>query len=162
MEHVAAALGQRYGLRADGPWDPGAGHVFNPAKLLLDPYAVQIDRPWSLHASQFGFAAGDPARRDTTDSAPHVPKAIVTVPHAPAPGRAFVPWADTVVQEIHVRGLTMRHPGVPEQLRGTFAGLAQPAVIAHFVRQGVTTLELMPAMAWLDERHLPPLGMSNA
>jgi glycogen operon protein len=156
------AVGQRYGLRADGPWRPEQGHVFNPAKLLLDPYAVQVDRPWSLHASQFGFVPGQPDRRDTTDSAPHVPKAIVTAPHASRPGRAVVPWRDTVVQEIHVRGLTMRHPGVPEARRGTFAGLAQPAVVEHFVRQGVTTLELMPAMAWLDERHLPPLGLTNA
>ena len=148
--------GARYGLRAEGPWHPAAGQRFNPAKLLVDPYAVALDRPFALAPELLD--TGDAP--DATDSAEAMPKAIVSAPLPPLPQRA-VPQGPHVIYELHVRGFTMRHPGVPEALRGTLAGLAHPAAIAHLTRLGVTAVELLPAAAWIDERHLPPLGLTN-
>jgi glycogen operon protein len=148
--------GACYGLRAAGPWNPEAGHRFNPAKLLVDPYATALDRPFALAPELFD--TGDSP--DTIDSAGAVPKAIVTAPLPPLPPRP-APAGPRVIYELHVRGFTMRHPGVPAALRGTFAGLAHPAAIAHLTRLGVTAVELLPAAAWIDERHLPPLGLTN-
>jgi len=168
--HVEGAReGDRYGLRAYGPFAPERGHRFNPHKLLLDPYALALDRPFALDPAMFAYRHHDPqggASFDDTDSASAMPKAIVTravnsalaAPHVPASG---VPWGETVVYELHVRGFTRTHPDIPEALRGTFAGLAHPAAITHFQRLGVTTLELMPSAAWIDEPHLPPLGLTN-
>ncbi|MBN9511240.1 MAG: glycogen debranching protein GlgX, partial [Alphaproteobacteria bacterium] len=153
--HVAGlAPGARYGLRAEGPWAPEAGHRFDAAKLLLDPYAVAIDRRFALHPSMLDRGA---------DSAAHLPKAIVPdpLPDAPAPA-AFVPWEASIIYELHVRGFSMRNPAVPEALRGTFAALAHPASIAHLQRLGVTAVEVMPAAAWIDEPHLVRRGLSNA
>lgn len=153
--------GARYGLRAHGPWDPPGGHRFQAAKLLVDPWARALDRPFALHASQFALHP-DGVTRNDADSAPFVPKALVTPAGGPAPARPDpVPWPDTLVYELHVRGFTKAHPDVPERLRGTCAGLAHPSALAHLVRLGVTTVELMPVAAWVDERHLPPLGLSN-
>ncbi len=143
--------GARYGLRAHSPWDPAAGHRFDPSKLLLDPWASRIDRPYRLHESH--FARG-------VDSAPFVPKAVVPVPAAtaspppPAPG-------PRVIYEMHVRGFTRLHPAIPEEIRGTFAALGHPAAIAHLRALGVTHVELMPVAAGIDERHLPPFGLNN-
>jgi glycogen debranching enzyme GlgX/4-alpha-glucanotransferase len=160
------AIGARYGLRAHGPFAPRDGHRFNPAKLLLDPYAVAIDRAFRLHPSMFGYRRGDPdadLSRDDSDSGPHMPKAIVTAPdtglRAPAP---LVGWPDTVVYELHVRGFTRSHPAIAEPLRGRFAALGDPAAVAHLRRIGVTTVEVMPAAAWVEERHLADLGLRNA
>jgi glycogen operon protein len=155
--HVAGLTeGQRYGLRAYGPDAPAEGHRFNGAKLLIDPYARALDRPVALHPAQFahGATAGD-------DSAPFVAKAVMTRPRAAAATRPKHRWRDTIIYELSVKGFTATHPGAPEHVRGAFAGLAHPAVIAHFTRLGVTTLELLPCAAWIDERHLPPLGLSN-
>ncbi|MBL0141115.1 MAG: glycogen debranching protein GlgX [Betaproteobacteria bacterium] len=153
--------GQRYGLRAHGPYETQAGHRFNPAKLLVDPYATAIDRAFRLDPSLYGEQA-DGWRRSDTDSAGAVPKGIVQPPFAPAPAtRPCIPWADTVVYELHVRGFTRSHPDIPPSLRGTLAGLAHPAGIAHFVRLGVTTLELMPVAAAVDEPHLARHGLTN-
>ncbi len=158
-------VGARYGLRAHGPFDPAKGLRFNPHKLLLDPYALRLDRPFGLDPALFGYRQDDPrggASFDETDSAPFMPKAIVTAPLPPARfAPPPVPWARAVIYELHVRGFTRLHPDIPEPLRGTFAGLAHPAAIAHLKVLGVTTVELMPAMAWIDERHLPPLGLTN-
>ncbi|TPE50777.1 glycogen debranching protein GlgX [Amaricoccus solimangrovi] len=148
--------GARYGLRADGPHDPASGFWFDPAKLLVDPYAVELDRP-------FGY---DPLlaspRAAKVDTAELMPKAIV-----PAPGRAVRRAAPVfrpggLIYELSVRGFTMLHPEVPEAQRGTVAALAHPAVIAHLKAIGVDAVELMPITAWIDERHLGPLGLSNA
>jgi glycogen operon protein len=155
------APGARYGLRAHGPWRPEAGHRFNPYKLLVDPYAEQLDRPFRLDAALFDQRARG-AAEDETDSAPFVPKAIVQPRDgAPPAGRRAFDWGDQVIYELHVRGFTKRHPGIPEALRGTFAGLTEPGAIDHLVRLGISTVELMPSMAWIDERHLPPLGLAN-
>lgn len=153
---VGLSEGQRYGFRAYGPDAPEAGHRFNPAKLLVDPYALALDRAFALHPSLFAY--GETAH---ADSAAHVPKAIVTKPcdaNALQPKHA---WRETIIYELHVKGFTALHPDIPPQLRGTFAGLAHEAAIAHLKRLGLTTLELLPCAAWIDERHLPPLGLSN-
>ncbi len=157
-------VGTRYGLRAHGPWAPERGLRFNAAKLLVDPYALRLDRTPRLHPSMFGHRLDDPSRPDDADSAAFVPKGIVMprdVPPPAAVARPGTPWSRTVVYELHVRGFTMRHPGVPEPIRGTFAGLADPAAIAHLVRLGVTAVELMPCAAWIEERHLARLGLTN-
>jgi glycogen operon protein len=160
--HVAGVgPGARYGLRAQGDFDPARGQRFNAAKLLVDPYATQIDRPFKLHASLFD-ARIHGAPEDDADSAAFVPKAIVEAPAASVSPRFPAPaWRDLIIYEMHVRGFTRTHPEIPEAIRGTFAGLAHPAAIAHLTRLGVTAVELLPIHAWIDERHLPPLGLSN-
>ncbi|WP_131114040.1 glycogen debranching protein GlgX [Lichenihabitans psoromatis] len=159
--HISGVVeGARYGLRAHGPYDPGRGHRFNSAKLLIDPHALALDRPFVLHPSMYGFVAGSDAR-DETDSAFAMPKGVVVAPTGVEPWRDGAGWPRTVISELHVRGYTKLHPGVPEALRGTFAGLASPAGVDHLVKLGITTVELMPAAAWIDERHLPPLGLTD-
>ncbi len=154
------AAGSRYGLRAHGPWSPRDGQRFNPAKLLVDPYATILDRGFRLHPSMFGTQLdGTP---DPRDSAAFMPKAIVAAASPAVAARALRwPWDYTVIYELHVRGFTKTHPGVPEAVRGTCAGLAHRAAISHLVRLGVTTVELMPVAAWVDERHLVALGLGN-
>jgi glycogen operon protein len=153
--------GDRYGLRAHGPYDPANGHRFNAAKLLIDPYARALDRRPQLHPSLFGEQP-DGITRNDDDSAPHVPKAVVTAAFdRRRASRRAIAWPDTVLYELHVRGFTRAHPGVPEPLRGTLAGLAHPAALEHLSRLGITTIELMPLAATLDERHLAPLGLTN-
>ena len=170
-DHIAdVAPGARYGLRAHGPFLPREGHRFNPAKLLVDPYARAIDRRFVLHPAMFAYrtdAPEDALSFDDTDSAPFVPKGIVQGAAA-SPGLAslgpasqLTPWARTVLYELHVRGFTARHPEIPATLRGRFAGLAHPAAIAHLVRLGVTAVEIMPAAAWIEERHLAARGLRN-
>ncbi|MBK7661493.1 MAG: glycogen debranching protein GlgX [Betaproteobacteria bacterium] len=155
------APGQRYGLRVHGPWAPKEGHRFNAAKLLVDPWATALDRPFAWHESLSGATADD-VTPDGQDSAPFVPKAIVPAPGEFATGpRPRIAPGRRIVYELHVRGFTKAHPDIPESLRGTFAGLAHPAAIAHLGRLGVTTVELMPVAAAIDERHLPPLGLTN-
>jgi len=148
--------GTRYGLRVDGPWNPATGLRFNPAKLLLDPWARALDRRFQLHETMFD-AGQEPDRRD---SASAMPKAVAQAEFTAAPRRARNA-GPRVVYELHVRGFTRTHPGIPEAQRGTFAGLAHEASIRHLRSLGVTTIELMPAAAWIDERHLPPLGLTN-
>jgi glycogen operon protein len=153
------APGARYGLRAYGPWQPGKGNWFNPAKLLLDPFAAAIDRPFGLAPALFDRP--DAQAPDPADSAAGMPKGIVLPPPGPAPLPSPFDWDRQVIYELHVRGFTMRHPAIPPPLRGTFAGLGHPASIAHLHALGITAVELMPCAAWIDERHLPPLGLTN-
>ena len=145
--------GARYGYRADGEWAPTSGLWFDPSHLLVDPYAVELDRRFVQHPTLAEFGA---------DTAGIVPRAIV--PHAGpvvVPDRVHLAPA-ALIYEVNVRGFTMLHPEVPEAQRGTIAALAHPALIAHFRKLGVNAVELMPITAWIDERHLPPLGLANA
>jgi glycogen debranching enzyme GlgX/4-alpha-glucanotransferase len=145
--------GIRYGLRADGPFDRAQGHLFDPAKLLVDPYARRLDRPFVWHPD---LAA---PRAAAIDTAPIVPKAVL---EAPGPVASRLPSGPSgCIYEIAIKAFTARHPGVPASLRGTAAALAHPQVIEHLVRLGVDTVELMPLAAWIDERHLPALKLRN-
>ncbi len=152
-EITGPAIGDRYGLRAHGPWAPEQGHRFNPAKLLIDPHALLLDRIPRHHDAM--LASND------DDSAAVMPKAIICAPTPCAPVAPLTPWDRTVIYEAHVRGLTMRHPDVPPRLRGTFAALAHPAIIAHLTALGITTLELLPCAAWIEEPRLASLGLTN-
>jgi isoamylase len=147
--------GARYGLRAHGAYAPERGLRFDPTKLLVDPYAVALDGPFRLDPVLFAKPEAG------LDSAGVMPKCVVTGPAPAGPPPLLLPWDRTIIYEAHVRGLTRLHPDVPEQLRGTFAALACPPVIAHLQGLGITTLELLPSAAWIDERHLPPLGLTN-
>ncbi len=158
--------GQLYGWRVHGPYDPANGHRFNPNKLLLDPYAKSIVGQPRWHDALFGYKVGH-ADADLTfdkrDSAGYMPRCKV-VESAFSWGddrRPNVPWHETVIYEAHVRGFTMRHPDVPEALRGTYAGLSCAPVIDYLKRLGVTTVELMPVHAFLDDRHLVERGLRN-
>ena len=164
--HVAPLpFGTLYGLRAHGPWAPERGERFNPAKLLLDPYARAFHG--SFHPASPLLIDHDPATGEATpsaaDSAPVMPKAIFAplpepVPEAEFPRRA---WGETVIYEAHVRGLTMQHPAVPTALRGTYEALACPAILDHLTALGVTAIELMPVHAFLDDARLLGLGLRN-
>jgi len=156
--------GQSYGLRVDGPWAPHEGHRFNPNKVLLDPYARAIGRPYRWHPSLMGSVHGPGGEApDETDSAAHAPLGAVIDQAFDWQGvaRPTVPWEDMVVYEAHVRGMTMRHPGVPEELRGSFLGLASEPVVEHLRSLGVTTVSLLPVTPVVDEPRLLDLGLSN-
>jgi glycogen operon protein len=156
-------IGTLYGYRVDGPYEPVAGHRFNPAKLLVDPSATALAGNLEWHDALNGAVAGNDALPDPTDSAPYVPKSRVTDPAFDWGGvrSPSVPWRDTILYELHVKGYTRRHPRVPEHLRGTYLGLAEPVVIDHLKRLGVTTVELKPCQAFVSERVLVARGLSN-
>jgi glycogen operon protein len=148
--------GARYGIRAEGPYDPRAGQWFDPARLLVDPYAAEISRPYRYDPILTG------RRGSIVDTATLMPKAVVQPKWEPLPTRPPAFAAGGLIYELSVRAFTMRHPAVPEHLRGTVGALAHPAIIEHLQRIGVGAVELMPITASMDERHLPPLGLSNA
>ena len=158
--------GQLYGYRVHGPYDPRSGHRFNPNKLLLDPYAAAIDGTLQLTDAHFGYrrdsSKGD-LSFDRRDSARVMPKCrIIETAFTWGPERLpNVPWSQTVLYELHVKGHTIRHPDVPEPLRGTFLGLGSPAVIEHLVKLGVTAVELLPIHPIIDEQHLVAKGLRN-
>ena len=155
-----------YGIRAHGPYEPEQGHRFNPHKLLLDPYAREIVGQFGWRAEHHGYELGHPdgpRSLDTRDNATQALKARVApppVPHARAHHPRRAP-ADVVLYEVHVKGFSKLLPGVPEALRGTYAGLAHPAAIAHFKRLGVTTLSLLPVQYCIDEPHLAERRLRN-
>ncbi|MCB7138023.1 glycogen debranching protein GlgX [Cellulosimicrobium marinum] len=155
--------GQRYGFRAHGPWDPAAGLRYNPAKLLVDPYARGLVGDLVDGPQIRGHAGDDPdGPADERDSLPFVPHSVVVAePGGTLAPRPRVPWRDTVVYEAHVRGLTQRLDALPEHLRGTYAGLAHPVTIDHLRSLGVTTLELLPIHANSAEPHLLASGRTN-
>lgn len=161
-----ARPGMLYGYRVHGPYEPHAGHRFNPNKLLIDPYAKDIVGSVRWHNALFGYRIGQKNADlsfDKRNSAFGMPKCRVIDP-------AFtwgddrppnIPWHKTVIYELHVKGFTMRHPGVPEPLRGTYAGISTAPVIDYLKRLGVTAVELMPVHAFLDDRHLIERGLRN-
>ena len=163
--HIAdVPRGALYGLRAHGPYDPRNGHRFNPAKLLIDPHARALNRRFQLHDLMFGYQRGHhdaDLSRDDRDSAGVMPKCVVTERSRPHRGWLTPNEAAPLIYELHVRGFTKLHPFLPAAQRGTFAGLAHHSCLEHLTRIGVTCVEVMPAAAWLDERHLPPLGLTN-
>ncbi|MFE3824571.1 glycogen debranching protein GlgX [Streptomyces sp. NPDC059092] len=155
--------GQRYGFRVHGPYEPERGHRCNSAKLLLDPYARAISGSVEWGESVYGYHFGKPDSRNDMDSAPHTMSSVVVNP--------YFDWGDdrrprtdyhrTVLYEAHVKGLTMLHPALPEELRGTYAGLAHPAVIEHLTELGVTALELMPVHQFVNDHRLADAGLAN-
>jgi glycogen operon protein len=155
--------GQRYGFRVHGPHEPTRGHRCNSAKLLLDPYAKAISGTIDWDEAVYGYRFGEPESRNDLDSAPHTMTSVVVNP--------YFDWAEdrspridyhrTVIYEAHVKGLTMLHPELPEEIRGTYAALAHPAVISHLVELGVTTLELMPVHQFVHDHRLVDTGMRN-
>src|SRR5262249_35062288 len=153
--------GQAYGYRATGPWDPARGLRYNPAKLLLDPYARAIDGEVRFGPEVLGYDAADPARPSRLDSADHVPRSLVTQPATePEAGpRPRHSYPDTVLYEVHVKGFTAAHARVPEPIRGTYAGLAHEAALTHLVDLGVTTVELLPVHHNVPEAFLPARGL---
>jgi len=156
-------VGQAYGYRAAGPWDPARGLRCNPAKLLLDPYGRATAGPVRFGPEVLGHDVADADRASQLDSAGHVPRGLVVDPafdwpDSPRPRHRY---ADTVVYEVHVKGFTMRHPGVPPELRGTYAGLGHPATVAHLVDLGVTAVELLPVHQHVPEAFLLDRGLTN-
>jgi glycogen operon protein len=158
--------GALYGYRVDGPYQPEQGHRFNPAKLLIDPYALAVSGAIRWTDELYGYTVGDPAEDlsfDGRDSAGAMPKSMVVDP-------SFT-WGDdrppstpinrSVIYECHVRGMTMRHPGVPRQLRGTYLGLASDPIIDHLLSLGVTAVELMPVHHFVADRQLEQQGLTN-
>jgi glycogen operon protein len=156
--------GQRYGFRVHGPWDPANGHRCNPAKLLVDPYARAISGDVTWNPAVFPYPlGGDDQERSDTDSGPFMPKAVVVT-------NAF-DWEgdqplrrkphETIVYEVHPKGFTRRHPGIPEAIRGTYAGLAHPVALEYLTKLGVTAVELLPIHQFVHEQHLLERGLRN-
>ena len=158
-----AGPGQRYGYRVHGPYDPARGRRCNPAKLLLDPYAKAVEGEVSWAGAVFGHRQADPAQPSLSDSAPFMPRSVVVDPGFDwrgdrPPGTAP---QDTVIYEAHVRGMTIRHPGIPAGLRGSYAALGHPVIIEHLLRLGVTAVELLPVHQHVTEHALAGRGLAN-
>ena len=155
--------GQRYGYRMHGLYNPARGLRCNPAKLLLDPYAKAITGAPTWDTALFGYPPGDPDGPSALDSAPFMPRSLVVDPSfdwaddAP-PG---IPYADTVIYEVHVKGFTQTHPDIPPQLRGTYAALAHPAALTHLTELGITAVELLPVHQHVTDGVLLQRGLSN-
>ena len=156
--------GQRYGYRVHGPWAPERGHRFNPSKLLIDPYAKAIEGPvqWD-NGRTLAYADGDDLVIDTSDDAAAIPKSVVIDESFEWEGDRLLrrPWDETVIYELHVKGFTRLLPGVREDLRGTYAGLASEAAVSHLVDLGVTAVELLPIHHIADEHFLQARGLTN-
>ncbi len=155
--------GQRYGFRVHGPYEPKQGHRCDPSKLLLDPYAKAIHGQVDGDPSLFSYDFADPTARNTQDSAAHTMTSVVINPffdwgHDRPPNHEY---HESVIYEAHVKGLTELHPGVPAALRGTYAGLAHPAIIDHLVSLGITAIELMPVHQFVNDPSLQAKGLSN-
>jgi glycogen operon protein len=155
--------GQRYGLRVHGPWNPAAGLRSNPHKLLLDPHAVAIEGGVKWDEAVFGHHFDDPRRLNESDSADFMPRGVMLRPDFDwgDDRRPRTPLDETIVYETHVKGLTQRHPAVPEELRGTYARLAHPAVVEYLVNLGISAVELLPVHHFMQDAHLLDKGLRN-
>ncbi len=155
--------GQRYGYRVHGPWDPGRGQRCNPSKLLLDPYAKAIEGHVKWNPAVFGHRFDDLNARNPADSAPFMPRCIVVDPAFTwgDDKRPGTPFHETVIYEAHVKGMTKLHPAVDPDLRGTYAGMAHPAVIDHLLELVVTAIELLPVHQFVQDQHLLEEGLRN-
>ncbi|MFP5313779.1 MAG: glycogen debranching protein GlgX [Actinomycetes bacterium] len=161
LPHVVP--GQKYGYRVHGPNNPAEGHRCNPNKLLLDPYAKAIHGEYDWDQALFGYNFGEPDSVNNQDSAAHTMLGVVINPYFDWDGdrRPKVPYHQSVIYEAHVKGLTQLHPDVPEEQRGTYAGVAHPSVIAHLQKLGVTAIELMPVHQFVNDSTLQEKGLSN-
>lgn len=157
--------GQLYGYRVRGPYSPSEGHRFNPAKLLVDPYARALSGSVRWSDAIFGYTirGDDESTADPWDDAAFIPKSVVVDPSFPwgDDPPLQTPWSETVIYECHVKGMTQRHPDVPEELRGTYLGLASEPIVEHLQGLGVTALELLPVHHAVSERHLEEVGRTN-
>jgi isoamylase len=155
--------GQQYGYRVTGPFEPRKGRLCNPAKLLLDPYGKAVTGELRWDQALFGYQLDHPDARSDSDSAPFMPRNVVINPYFDWTGDRAprTQYHQTVIYEAHVRGLTMRHPEVPPELRGSYLGLAHPAVVDHLTRLGVTAIELMPVHQSVPEHQLVQRGLTN-
>ncbi|KDE21241.1 glycogen debranching protein [Acetobacter aceti 1023] len=156
--------GQLYGLRVHGPYAPEAGHRFNPNKLLLDPYARSYLGSLQWNPALFGYQIGHPdldLSFDEQDSAPFIPKCIVSAPSERKNKPLKIRWPDTIIYETHVKGFTQKNPSVPEHLRGTYAGLSHPAVLDYIKSLGVSTIELLPIQSFVNPHSLIEKGLTN-
>ncbi|MCW2679646.1 MAG: glgX, partial [Frankiales bacterium] len=155
--------GQRYGFRVHGPYEPENGHRCNPSKLLLDPYAKAVDGDIDWSQSCFSYTWGDEDSFNDEDSGPHMSKSVVISPFFDWDNdrHPHTPYNETVIYEAHVKGLTQTHPGIPEEIRGTYAALAHPVMIEHYKKIGVTAIELMPVHQFVHDSHLADRGQRN-
>jgi glycogen operon protein len=158
--------GTIYGIRVHGPYEPDSGHRFNPNKLLMDPYAQSHWGALTWCPEVFGYQLGHAdldLSFDDRDSAPHVPKCVVTESEPPGWTRSSlrVPPSETILYEAHVKGFTMRHPDVPEMLRGTFSGMCEPKVIEYLQTLGITSVELLPIHTFINDSYLLDQGLTN-
>ncbi|MBG9327346.1 glycogen debranching protein GlgX [Corynebacterium belfantii] len=158
--------GQRYGFRVHGPYNPAEGKRCDPSKLLVDPYARAFDGEFDGHPSLFSYDINEPENpegRNAEDSLEHTMKSVVVNPFFDwgSDRSPNTPYNETVIYEAHVKGMTMRHPDVPESLRGTYAGLAHPSIIEHLKGLGITAIELMPVHQFLQDDRLRDLGLRN-
>lgn len=158
--------GSRYGVRVDGAWNPGEGLRHNVNKLLLDPHATAIEGGYDWGQAVFAHDLNSPDEFDATDSAASVPRCVVTDSsfdwdEGTPDVSPRIPLAETVVYEVHVKGFTRQHPEVPEDIRGTYAGLAHPAAIKHLTDLGVTAVELLPVHQFVQDSHLGEKGLRN-
>ncbi|HCC39493.1 MAG TPA: glycogen debranching enzyme, partial [Arthrobacter bacterium] len=144
--------GQKYGYRVHGPYDPDSGNRFNPNKLLLDPYAKAVHGQMDWDPALFSYNLGEPDSVNNDDSAPHMMMGVVINPFFDWDGdhNLRVPYHKSVIYEAHVKGLTQLHPEIPEEQRGTYAGVAHPSVIAHLQKLGITAIELMPVHQFVN------------
>jgi glycogen operon protein len=161
-----ARPGLLYGYRVHGPYEPEAGHRFNPAKLVIDPYAKAIAGTIRWDDALFGYPIGDPnadLAKDERNSAPYLPKSVVVDPAFSwgQDTRPRIPWHRMIIYELHVKGFTARHPDVPPELRGTYAGLTCPPVLDYLHSLGITAVELMPIHQFVADRHLVERGLTN-
>ncbi|MCA1619311.1 MAG: glycogen debranching protein GlgX [Acidobacteria bacterium] len=161
-----ARPGQLYGYRVHGPYEPQHGHRFNPHKLLIDPYAKAVAGDVEWDDSVFGYTIGDATSDlsfDERDSAAFVPKCVVVDPAFSwgEDARPRTPWHKTLIYELHVKGFTKLHPEVPEELRGTYAGLAHPAAVEYLHSLGVSAVELMPAHQFVSDKFIQDRGLTN-
>ena len=155
--------GQRYGYRVHGDYDPASGKRFNPNKVVLDPYAKAVDGQVTWGQPVFGYDFGDPDSRNDEDSAAHQMMGVVVNPYFDWSGdrQPKTPYAESFIYEAHVRGLTQSHPVVPDEIRGTYSGIAHPAIIEHLQKLGVTAIELMPVHQFVNDSVLEEKGLSN-
>ncbi|QDG67814.1 MULTISPECIES: glycogen debranching protein GlgX [unclassified Pseudarthrobacter] len=155
--------GQKYGYRVHGPYDPDSGNRFNPNKLLLDPYAKAVHGQMDWDPALFSYNLGEPDSINNEDSAPHMMMGVVINPFFDWDGdhNLRIPYHKSVIYEAHVKGLTQLHPEIPEEQRGTYAGVAHPSVIAHLQKLGITAIELMPVHQFVNEGNLQDKGLSN-